>query len=83
MDKRPYGSHNRARTRDLKATYTNPLKRYLSAVGRDYVRSNKVLRYKLPSDSIKSHGQARVLTRKFTYMGYDLTHQKVYKNSHF
>ena len=28
--------HNRARTRDLGATYTNPLKRYLSAVGRDY-----------------------------------------------
>ena len=79
MDKRPCGSHNRARTRDLRATYINVLKRYLSAVGRDYARSNKALRYKLPSDFrscggprpedfIKSHRQARVLTRKFTYI---------------
>ena len=39
-----------------------------SAVGCDYERSNKALRYKLLSDFIKSHRQARVLTRKFTYI---------------
>ena len=28
--------HNRSRTCDLRATYTNGQKRYLSSVGRDY-----------------------------------------------
>ena len=37
------GFHNRALLRDLKATYTNPLKRYLSASGRDYVRNKLCL----------------------------------------
>ena len=36
MDTKMTGSHNRARTRDLEATYTNGQKRYLSAVGCDY-----------------------------------------------
>ena len=38
-----YFAHNRARTRDLEATYTNPSKGYLSAVGRDYARIDAML----------------------------------------
>ena len=45
-----YGFHNRALLRDLRATYTNPLKRYLIASGRDYVRNKLCLRSTLPSD---------------------------------
>ena len=44
------GFHNRARTRDLSATYINVLKRYLSAVGGDYARNKLCLQPTLPSD---------------------------------
>ena len=44
-------SHNRARTRDLGATYTEGPFSYLSAVGRDYVPYRPILHPYHPSGS--------------------------------